>query len=94
MAESCAIGGMGAALDLGLNDDARIDAALFGESSARIVVSIPPDNLDALRGLCEQHGVAICEIGTVGGDVLRIGDLIDVPLRDVSSSWEGALETF
>ena len=33
----------------------------------------------------------MCEIGTVGGDSLRIGGLLDVPLADVSTSWEGAL---
>ena len=91
VAESCAIGGIGASLDLGLNDDARIDASLFGEAPARIVVSTASDDLDTLLGLCEQHGVAMCEIGAVGGDSLRIGDLIDVPLGDVSGSWEGAL---
>ncbi len=93
VAESCAIGGIGASLDLDLDEDARIDAALFGEKSARIVVSAAPDDLTALRELCGQHGVAMCEIGRVGGDALRIGDLIDVPLGDVSGSWEGALET-
>ncbi len=91
VAESCSIGGIGASLDLGLNEDARIDATLFGEAAARIVVSAAPDDLSALRELCEQHGVTMCEIGTVGGDSLHIGDLIDVPLADVSASWEGAL---
>ena len=91
VAESCAIGGIGASLELGLSENARVDATLFGEAPARIVVSAASDNLDALRGLCEQHGVAIYEIGSVGGDSLRVADLIDVPLRDVSDSWEEAL---
>ena len=93
VAESCAIGGIGASLELGLTENARIDATLFGETPARIVASAALDDLTALRGLCEQHGVAMCEIGTVGGDALRIGDVIDMPLHDVSGSWEGALET-
>ena len=93
VAESCAIGGIGASLDLSLNGDARIDATLFGETSARIVVSAAPDEVDSLRALCEQHGVTMCEIGKAGGDSLHIGGLIDVPLWDVSGSWEGALQT-
>ena len=93
MAESCSIGGIGASLDLGLNEDARIDASLFGEAPARIVVSAAADDLNGLRGLCEQNGVPMCEIGTVGGDSLRVADLINMPLGDVSGSWEGALET-
>ena len=91
VAESCAIGGIGAALEIGLTENARIDATLFGEPPARIVVSTAVHELDALRELCERNGVAMCEIGTVRGDWLRIGDLIDVPLADVSTSWEGAL---
>jgi len=93
VAESCAIGGIGASLDFGLDDNARTDAALFGEAPARVVVSTASENITALRGLCEQHGVPMCEIGTAGGDSLHIGGLIDVPLADVSASWEGALET-
>ena len=91
VAESCAIGSIGASLELGLSENARVDATLFGEAPARIVVSAASDNLDTFRGLCEQHGVAMCEIGAVGGDSLRIDNLIDVPLGDVSASWEGAL---
>ena len=92
-AESCAIGGTGASLELDLAENDRIDATLFGEAPARIVVSTASDDLNVLRRLCEQNGVAMCEIGAVGGDSLRIGDLINVPLEDVSDSWEGALET-
>ena len=91
VAESCVIGGIGATLDLDLPGDARIDAALFGEAPARIVASTASDQLEALRSLCNEHGVPMREIGAVGGDALRITGLIDVPLSDVATSWEGAL---
>ncbi len=91
VAESCAIGGIGAALELDLTENARVDATLFGEPPARIVVSAASRDMDALRGLCEQHGVMMCEIGAVGGASLRIGDLIDVPLADAANAWENGL---
>ena len=91
VAESCVIGSIGATLELNLPGDARIDAVLFGEAPAHIVASGAPDFIDALRALCNERGVPVSEIGTVGGDTLRIADLIDVPLVDVTASWEGAL---
>ena len=91
VAESCVIGDIGAILDLDLPGDSRIDAALFGEAPALIVVSTASGELEALRSLCNERGVPMREIGAVGGDMLKIADLIDVPLSDVATSWEGAL---
>ena len=84
VAESCVIGSIGATLDLDLPGDARIDAALFGEAPAHIVASGAPDFIDALRALCEDNGVSMVEIGTVGGDAVRISGLVDVPLVQAS----------
>ncbi len=70
---------------------ARIDATLFGEAPARIVVSLPADNRDVLNALANEHGVPLCEIGTVGGDAVRISGLIDIPVREAATTWEGAL---
>ncbi|MCY4575693.1 MAG: phosphoribosylformylglycinamidine synthase subunit PurL, partial [Chloroflexi bacterium] len=91
VAESCAIGGTGASLELDLAENDRTDATLFGEAPARIVVSTASDHLNALRRLCEQNGVAMCEIGAVGGDSLTITGLIDIPLSDAATTWETAL---
>ncbi len=91
VAESCAIGGIGVSLELGLAGNDRIDATLFGEAPARIVVSAASDGLNALRELCEQNGVAMCEIGAVGGDSITITGLIDIPLSDAATTWETAL---
>ena len=91
VAESCAIGGIGASLDLGAPEDARADAALFGEAPARIVVSTSPGNVPQLRALCQEHGVPMREIGTVGGDALRVTGLVDIPLTAAAQAWEGGL---
>ncbi|MCB9511450.1 MAG: phosphoribosylformylglycinamidine synthase subunit PurL [Deferribacteres bacterium] len=61
----------------------RADFALFGESQSRIILSLDKRDMQQLIEICEQNDVAIKMIGTVGGDRLRIGELIDVGLADL-----------
>ncbi len=91
VAESCVIGGIGARLDVGLPENARRDATLFGEAPARVIVSIAPEQRPALRSLAEKRGVPLCEIGVVGGDILSIADVMGVPLTTIAEAWSGAL---
>ena len=92
VAESCAIGGMGAELDLGLTHGERADAALFGEAPARIIVSVAPDSVESLRSLAENHGVDFVDIGAVGGANLVFAGIADLPLANITEAWGGALE--
>jgi phosphoribosylformylglycinamidine synthase len=46
--------------------------ALFGESPSRAVVAAGPGSAPALVALAAEHGVALAELGTVGGDRLVI----------------------
>ena len=92
VAESCAIGGIGAELDLRLTDGDRADAALFGEAPARIIVSVAPDAVESLRSLAENHGVDFVEIGAVCGANLAFAGLADLPLANITEAWGSALE--
>jgi phosphoribosylformylglycinamidine synthase subunit PurL len=65
LAECCLAGGLGAALDLGPNDDRW--CRLFGERPVGFVVSGPLDALDALG-----RAVPLEVLGTVGGDALEL----------------------
>jgi len=54
-------------------EDASAEYALFGERGARVVVSVSPEKLTALRNTARQYGVGAHEIGKVTGDItLRI----------------------
>jgi phosphoribosylformylglycinamidine synthase len=64
IAEACIACGLGAELELALDDEAR----LFGEGPGAFVVSAPAEALAAFGG-------AATVIGTVGGDALVAGDL-------------------
>ena len=90
VAESCIAGGMGFVGNFEVED--RWDAALFGEVQSRIVVSVPPDLVPALKEICEAEEVPFVEIGRTGGDSLRIGELIDLPLDRADDAWRNALE--
>ncbi len=96
LAESCfAANGLGASVEL--PEDAAAEYALFGERGARVVVSVSPEKLGALRTTARQYGVGAHEIGKVSRDnTLRIqykGHAVisaAVPaLRDI---WAHALE--
>lgn len=94
VAECCIMGNLGA--DIGLSTDERTDAALFGETASRIVVSLPVENLLRLQEIAKAHGISAVELGAVISErTLRIGvngnTRIDLPLDALSDAYEGAI---
>lgn len=85
LAESCILGGIGATITA--RPGGRWDAALFGETPSRIVVSLDRGGVGELQRLATQHGVPVLRLGRVGGDRLRIGRLVDVTLAEASDAW-------
>jgi phosphoribosylformylglycinamidine synthase len=85
--ESAIIGNIGAAITEAPGD--RWDAAMFGETQSRIMLSVKNENLSAIEALAAAQNVPMVVIGTVGGDAITFGgDDITVPLKDVSDSWK------
>ena len=70
LAECCMWGGLGAKLRLGVSGSPAIE--LFGESPSRLVLSCRPRHAPAIELLARQFGLAAHNLGTVGGDRLRI----------------------
>ena len=89
IAESAITGGVGATITQAVPE--RWDAALFGEGQSRIVVSLPRQKLEAFHELANELGVPICELGSVGGDTLNLGD-VSVPLDAATDAWEHGFE--
>ena len=83
--ESAVIGGIGALISE--NPGERWDAAMFGESQSRIIVSGGPENLSSLEKLASEQNVSMVVLGTVGGDSLSFGDSISVSLADADDAW-------
>ncbi|HWC29940.1 MAG TPA: phosphoribosylformylglycinamidine synthase subunit PurL, partial [Dehalococcoidia bacterium] len=91
LAEACLLGETGFVGD-GLEIDARRDAALFGETASRVVVSVGPDRVAELEALLERNEVPYGRLGETGGDRLRIAGAIDLPVTGLRDAYEGGLE--
>ncbi|MCH9038160.1 MAG: phosphoribosylformylglycinamidine synthase II, partial [Chloroflexi bacterium] len=89
LAESCIAGDVGLTVDAEFSG--RWDAALFGETQSRIVVSLAPADLARLERICSDEGVPWVELGTTGGDSLGIAGLMESPLAEMRDSWQGGL---
>jgi phosphoribosylformylglycinamidine synthase len=66
-------------------------AALFGEAPSRIVVSVAPEQYEALAALAAEHQTPITRLGVVGGESLSLAPALDVAIADLSATWRGGL---
>jgi phosphoribosylformylglycinamidine synthase len=64
--------------------------ALFAETQSRIVVSVRPEDWEALATRATDAGVPIVRLGRTGGDRLVLGPL-DVGLAEARVAWERGL---
>jgi phosphoribosylformylglycinamidine synthase II len=65
----------------------RADVALFSEEPGTFIVAVPEERWDELQdALSEAAGYDW--IGTVGGDSIKVGDVIDVKLSDLKKAYE------
>ena len=93
LAECCLLGGMGMrgpALSLEL--PLRLDAALFGESPGRFIISAPSRALPELQSLARRNHVELSMLGLTGGEVMELEGQVKVLLADMRAAWEGGLE--
>jgi phosphoribosylformylglycinamidine synthase len=89
-AESCIWGGLGLSTgQLGFSD--RPDAALFGEAQSRFLVSCKPEDIGKLESLARERAVPLFRLGTVGGEHLRVANLVYVPVEDLAQAWSKPL---
>jgi phosphoribosylformylglycinamidine synthase len=70
----------------------RPDAALFGESQSRIVVSLAPEHWADLHMLARRQGVPVYHLGETGGDHLTIAPYVDLTLQEALATYNTALE--
>jgi phosphoribosylformylglycinamidine synthase subunit PurL len=93
LAECCLLGGMGMrGPALTVEPPLRLDAAFFGESPSRFIVSAPSRAMPELQSLARRHHVEISLLGMAGGDSLELEGQIKVSLSDMRQAWEGGLE--
>ena len=89
-------GGAGLGADVALPaSGARLDAVLFGEAQSRVVVSVAPDDAEAVRAVCAERGARATPIGTVTDGPLQIAvgaeTALSVPVADLARPYETAI---
>lgn len=93
LAESCIMGMVGA--NVSLLSNCAPSAALFAETQSRVVVSLAPANLGALREIADEFKVECTVLGHVGGDGLNIRvndvEVISVRIEEIANRWRNAI---
>jgi len=85
LAESCINSGLGAEIKLKTN--IRSDCMLFGESQSRIIISVHPGNAKKIIEFAKKDGIPFQQIGSVGGDNLKINQWINLPVEKLEKAW-------
>ena len=91
LAESCLLGGIGVRCPaIRPEIPLRMDAALFGESPSRFVVSLPSRAMPELQSLARRHHVEISLLGLAGGETIEFEGQFRLALTEIRQAWEGA----
>ncbi len=69
----------------------RDDALYFGESQSRVVISVKPEYQKDVRNLAQKQGVALYEIGKVGGDALIMENRVHMTVREMTNLFENTI---
>lgn len=95
LAESCILGGIGA--DVKLTANCAPAAALFAETQSRIIVTVSPNELGALRQIADDCKAECTVLGKTGGQSMRITvndvEVVNVPVSDMGSSWRDSISS-
>jgi phosphoribosylformylglycinamidine synthase II len=92
LAESCLLGGVGVRCPaLRPEPPLRLDAAFFGESPSRFIVSVPSRAMPEMQSLARRHNVELSLLGLAGGDVIEFEGQLKMSLTDLRQAWEGAM---
>ena len=75
-----------------LNQEARADALLFGESQSRIIVTVSEKNLAEIERMARDYKVPFSVIGKVDGHRLNIEGMIDLPVEKLTDVYEYAIQ--
>jgi phosphoribosylformylglycinamidine synthase len=90
LAECCLLGGIGVRCPA-IRPEAplRLDAAFFGESPSRFVVSLASRAMPELQSLARRHHVEISLLGLAGGDFVEFEGQFRLSLEEMRQAWEG-----
>jgi phosphoribosylformylglycinamidine synthase len=91
LAESCFRNGIGVSVSVAEVADGDPFVALFSESTARVVVTVPVESADRLVALAQAHGVPLTPLGQTGGTQLVVEDQFAVDVTEARDAWAATL---
>src|SRR5450759_1046505 len=92
LAECCLLGGIGVRCpSMQPEAPVRLDAAFFGESPSRFIVSVLSRAMPEMQSLARRHHVEISLLGLAGGQVIEFEGQFRVSLAEMRQAWEGTV---
>ena len=93
LAECCLLGGLGVRCP-GVRPEPplRLDAAFFGESPSRYIVSVPSRAMPEIQSLARRHHVELSLLGLAGGEVLEFEGQLKLSLEEMRNAWEAMIQ--
>lgn len=92
---SLASDGLGADIDLPVQEGDRLDAALFSEAQSRILISTAPDHAARIERELAGSNVAVTRLGTVTSGSFAVShggeSLVNLPPDEMKSIYERAI---
>jgi phosphoribosylformylglycinamidine synthase subunit PurL len=89
LVECCLLGGIGVRCPaLRPEPPLRLDAAFFGESPSRYIVSVPSRAMPEMQSLARRHNVELSLLGLAGGDVVEFEGQLKHSLGELRQAWE------
>jgi phosphoribosylformylglycinamidine synthase subunit PurL len=90
LAECCLLGGIGVRCPaIRPEPPLRLDAAFFGESPSRYIVSVPSRAMPEMQSLARRHNVELSLLGLAGGEHLEFEGQLRLSLAELREAWEG-----
>jgi phosphoribosylformylglycinamidine synthase len=95
LAESCLLGDRGAEIVIDRlpngSEDSKAAGILFGEGQSRFLISFDKEASMPLDELAGRHRVQLTELGTTGGESIRVEGALEVTLKQAREAYETAL---
>jgi phosphoribosylformylglycinamidine synthase subunit PurL len=89
LAECCLLGGIGVRCPaIRPEPPLRLDAAFFGESPSRYIVTVPSRAMPEMQSLARRHNVELSLLGLAGGDHIEFEGQLKLTLTELRAAWE------
>jgi phosphoribosylformylglycinamidine synthase len=75
-----------------VQNNLSVESILFGESQARIIISIEPAKLNIFTELAKNNGIYYHILGEVKGNRFKIDNYIDLPISHIQEAYFNSIE--